>query len=1108
MNSILENLNPVQKEAVQHIDGPLLLLSGAGSGKTRVITHRIAYLILEHGVSPLNILAVTFTNKAAEEMKKRLENLIGLASKLVWAATFHSSCARILRKDIDKFGYSSSFTIYDGTDQNVLMKEILSNRRFRNISLGAGAILNEISRAKERLMTYDDYAKMTGDVFEGSVSEVYKEYQTYLKTNNALDFDDLIMLTVQLFAEYPDVLEFYQEKFRYILVDEYQDTNHSQYQLIRMLAAKHKNICVVGDDDQCLPAGTLISTPNGQMPIEDVRWEDIVISASGRSLTHQAPVIGIHRKEYEGKLLKITTESGTTLRATPNHVLFASLSADENIHCVYLMYRRDKGYRIGISKGARSNGFKDRPLEVGIRQRCVQENADQTFSPNFSFKKKSSIIRNTKERKSLIKKKRRGNFSTKAWIIKICESRSEAQLWEEYYSIQYGIPTTVFDALGGANNLNPNQIDSLYSMIDTERNAQRLMRDLYIFHDYPHHRPKGISGNRLPDRQTVNFIMFSDKRRSNKSPWNAHRISLNTTDRVLEKQLQIQGHSTREGRRNTWRVEQVKLNYNDALKLANLLSEASGGLDIAQYVFLVGNKKYSFHPASHIHPTMLVAIEKDGQIVEDKVKKVEWENYRGYVYDLDVAELHNYIANGVVVHNSIYSWRGADIRNILDFEKDYDEIKTLRLEQNYRSTKNILEAAYEVVRNNRYRKEKKLWTENEEGDSLFMYEAGSENDEAEFVAKTISNFVSKDGQYSDIAVFYRVHAQSRAIEDALRRANIPYIIVGGVRFYERMEVKDVLAYLRVLVNPMDSISLKRIINVPRRGIGDTTMQRLEIFAAMERISLFDALKVVEQIDDIRPNTKAIISQFVKIMESFDLRERPAVIVEQLLNKTKYLEELKKTKTIEAQSRAENVGELVTAVKDYEQREESSTLAGFLENIALVADIDKFDETVDRVALMTLHSAKGLEFPIVFITGFEEGLLPYYRAFNDDAEMEEERRLCYVGMTRAKKQVYLTRASQRELFNIDMNNPPSQFIDEIPSHLIDSPGATTTWMRASEDDGEEELNYQVGDRVSHAKWGRGQIVNVNGRGMDMRVTVKFDRGMKKVLMMEYANLKKI
>jgi DNA helicase-2/ATP-dependent DNA helicase PcrA len=1002
MNSILENLNPVQREAVQHVDGPLLLLSGAGSGKTRVITHRIAHLIAEYGVSPLNILAVTFTNKAAEEMKNRLENLIGLASKLLWVATFHSSCARILRKDIDKLGYSTSFTIYDGSDQNALIKEIISDR-LKHISLPPSAILNGISRAKEQLITYEDYAEMLedeGDIFDVSVAEVYEEYQTYLKNNNALDFDDLIMLTVQLFAEYPDILEFYQEKFRYILVDEYQDTNHSQYQLIRMLAARHNNICVVGDDDQCLPPGTLISTANGQMPIEDIRWEDIVISASGRGTTHQMPVVGIHRKEYEGKLVKITTEIGVVLRATPNHVLFAALRADENIHCVYLMYRRDKGYRIGVSKGARSNGsrknngFKNKPLEIVIRQRCVQESAD------------------------------------KVWIIKVCKSRSDAQIWEQYYSTQYGIPTTVFDAIGDDNNLNQEQIDSLYSMIDTESNAKRLMRDLYVFYDYPHYRPKAPG------------------------------------------------------------------------------SATGGGLDIAQYAFLVGNQKYSFHPASHIHPNMLVAIEKNGQIVEDKVKKVEWENYEGYIYDLDVDELHNYIANGMVVHNSIYSWRGADIRNILEFEKDYDQITTMRLEQNYRSTKNILEAAYQVVQNNRYRKEKQLWTENEIGDNLFLYEASGENDEAEFLAQTISKIVSKGGRYSDIAIFYRVHAQSRVIEDELRRANIPYIIVGGVRFYERMEVKDVLAYLRVLVNPMDTMSLKRIINVPRRGIGNTTMEHLENFAATERISLFDTIKIVDDIPNIRPNIKASISKFVEIMTSFDLNERPSVIIEQLLDKTKYLDSLKNIKTIEAQSRAENVGELVAATKDYEQREESPTLAEFLENIALVANIDKFDETVDQVALMTLHSAKGLEFPVVFIVGFEKGLLPYYRALNDDWQMEEERRLCYVGMTRAKKQLYLTRAYQRNLFNIDMNNEPSPFIYEIPSHLIGYPGSTTAWMDESQDDEEDELGYRVGDIVLHAKWGRGKIVNVDGSGMNARVTVNFNRSGKKVLMTEYANLKKI
>ncbi len=707
MDTILENLNPVQREAVQHTDGPLLLLSGAGSGKTRVITHRIAHLIGEHGVSPLNILAVTFTNKAAGEMKTRLENLIGPASNLIWAATFHSTCARILRRDIDRLGYSTSFTIYDGTDQHALVREIARRQLPRDSNITPRAILNEISRAKEQLIDYDDYAKVAGEFFENAVVDVYKEYQTYLKTNNALDFDDLIMLTVRLLAEHPDILEFYQNKFQYILVDEYQDTNHSQYQLIRMLAAKYKNICVVGDDDQ-----------------------------------------------------------------------------------------------------------------------------------------------------------------------------------------------------------------------------------------------------------------------------------------------------------------------------------------------------------------------------------------------------------------SIYSWRGADIRNILDFEKDYDAITTLRLEQNYRSTKSILEAAYQVVQNNRYRKEKRLWTENEEGENIFMYEADDESDEAEFVTQNILNLTKKGLPYSDIAVFYRVHAQSRAIEDALRRENIPYIIVGGLRFYERMEIKDVLAYLRVLVNPLDAISLKRIINVPRRGIGKTTMQRLEEFAAIEGISLLNAMKNVKQISNIQQNTQAKISQFVQMMESFDLTRQPSVILDKLLEDTKYLAALENDKTIESQTRAENVRELLTAVRDYESRTETPSLADFLEGVTLVADVDKLDKNVERIALMTLHSAKGLEFPAVFMVGFEEGLLPYYRSFEDDLEMEEERRLCYVGMTRAEKLLYLTRAVQRKLFNIEMRNDPSRFIEEIPSHLIDSVNQSGTRSRYDTADEGESYDYQVGDRVAHATWGRGSIMNINGSGMDARVTVRFDRGLKKILMVEYANLQKI
>jgi len=720
MNSILENLNPVQKEAVQHKDGPLLLLSGAGSGKTRVITHRIAYLIQEHRVSPMNIFAVTFTNKAAEEMKNRLENLIGLASKLVWVATFHSSCARILRQDIDRFGYSTSFTIYDGADQTTLMKQILKKHRSLPKSVGFRTILSRISKAKERLIDYEDYLDMSVDFIDDYVAPIYKEYQTYLKTSNALDFDDLIMLTVKLFAEHPDVLEFYQDKFQYILVDEYQDTNHSQYQLVRMLGARHKNVCVVGDDDQ-----------------------------------------------------------------------------------------------------------------------------------------------------------------------------------------------------------------------------------------------------------------------------------------------------------------------------------------------------------------------------------------------------------------SIYSWRGADINNILDFEKDYDDIITLRLEQNYRSTKNILEAAYQIVKNNRRRKEKELWTENEEGENIILYEARNENDEAEYIAANILAAGEDGVSFNDFAVFYRVHAQSRAIEDALRRENIPYTIVGGLKFYERMEIKDILAYLRVLVNPRDEMALRRIINVPRRGIGNTTMERLANFAAIEQISLFDAMKSIEEIPEIRGKARASIVDFVKMMAGFDLSERPSVIVEQLLEKSKYAEQYKE-QTIEAQTRLQNIGEFVTATRDYESRarenDEKPTLPNFLESVSLVAAIDNLDEDIDQVTLMTLHSAKGLEFPTVFIAGMEHGLLPFYRSFEDESEFEEERRLCYVGITRAEKSVYFTRAERRELFNISMNNPPSEFIEEIPEHLLDFEfssgrrrrGKLREWRHVSgETEREEETHaYHVGERVHHDRWGRGTLLEVSGRPPNSIVKVKFDIGREKILMAEYANLKRI
>lgn len=711
IQEILKGLNPPQREAVMHTEGPLLILSGAGSGKTRVITHRIAYLIKAKGISPFNILAVTFTNKAAGEMKVRLERLIGLSARAVWVGTFHATCARILRKKIERIGYSSSFTIYDESDQAGLMREVMRELNLSERNYNPRSILSAISRAKNELIDPDQYAASATEYFETIVAKLYKEYQSRLRANNALDFGDLIMLCVKLFDDHPDVLERYQERFRYILVDEYQDTNHAQYRLVNLLAAKHRNICVVGDDDQ-----------------------------------------------------------------------------------------------------------------------------------------------------------------------------------------------------------------------------------------------------------------------------------------------------------------------------------------------------------------------------------------------------------------GIYSWRGADIRNILDFERDYPETKVVKLEQNYRSTQRILEAAYHVISQNRYRKDKRLWTENDPGDKLIIYEAEDEAEEGDFIADEIKHLVGKGLRFGEIALFYRINAQSRTLEEAMRRAGIPYTIVGNVRFYDRKEIKDVLAYLRVMVNRNDSVSLRRIINVPPRRIGDTSIRRLTEYAERNILTLYEAMRAAArgEVPSVGRAQKQI-ADFIELIDSFDISLPPTQIIRELLERTDYIGYLLQERTPEAESRVENVRELLSATEEYEERTEEPSLAGFLEEVSLVTGTDELEEG-DNVVLMTLHSAKGLEFDVVFITGMEEGLFPHQRSFDSEAELEEERRLCYVGITRARKRVYLTRASRRRLFGYEMYSIPSRFLDEIPQEL-------TRTLKPSEEavmkviaevvrEYDRDYGFKVGDQVKHPKWGCGTIVKTLGKGSDMRVTVRFDTGLEKTLMLDYVKLEKI
>ncbi len=716
---LLANLNEQQQAAVKTTEGPLLIMAGAGSGKTRVLTHRIAYLMAEKRVAPWNILAITFTNKAAREMKERVQGLLGGAAEEIWISTFHSMCVRILRRDIDRIGIDRNFSILDTTDQLSVLKNILKEKNIDPKKFDPRAILGTISNAKNELLTPEKFAKKVSSYYEKIVSDVYEEYQKRLLRNHALDFDDLIMTTIQLFERVPEVLEHYQYKFQYIHIDEYQDTNRAQYVLVKMLASRFKNICVVGDADQ-----------------------------------------------------------------------------------------------------------------------------------------------------------------------------------------------------------------------------------------------------------------------------------------------------------------------------------------------------------------------------------------------------------------SIYRWRGADIQNILSFEKDYPNAKVILLEQNYRSTKRILQAANEVIEHNVNRKPKKLWTENPEGQKIVYYEAMNESDEAQFVVGKIKEYVdSGKRRYSDFAILYRTNAQSRVMEEVLLKSNIPYQIVGGLKFYDRKEIKDVLAYLRVIANPNDDISLLRIINVPKRGIGVSSIDKIVSYASENGLSVFEALGELEHIG-LSARTAASLIEFRRQLEQWaQLQEYVSVteLVEEVLDKSGYREMLKAEKTLEAQSRLENIDEFLSVTKHFENVSEDKSLIAFLTDLALISDIDQLNETngenQDAVVLMTLHSAKGLEFPVVFLIGMEEGIFPHSRSLDDGDEMEEERRLAYVGITRAEEELFLTSAQMRTLFGYTNINPVSRFIREIPEELVERVNKRTPWTSAAagkqttvrkiaiaSSTGGEAIPWKVGDKVEHKKWGIGTVVSVRGEGEDKELDIAFPSpiGIKRLL----------
>ena len=856
----LDGLNEPQQEAVLHESGPVLIFAGAGSGKTNALTKRIAYLIRERHVRPYNILAVTFTNKAAAGMKERIASLVGdLAMRDLWAGTFHSLCARCLRERGTLIGLDKNFVIYDDGDQIALVKETVRELSLDEKQFAPRAVLSQISKAKETLQTPSDILNdFSASPFELAVGRAYKLYQEKLTISNALDFDDLIMKTVQLLRESEKAREHYQNRFQYVHCDEFQDVNDSQYQLLTLFSGKYKNICVVGDDDQCVAQGTPILTPAGYVPVETIKDGDTVLASCGGYPVREAVVEAVRVSDYDGPILTIHAEKGPLVRVTPNHVLFG------------------------------------RQLEA----------AAQEAGPVFTA-----------------------------------------------------------------------------------------------------------------------FLPGEDGK------WNGQSVPTFSVESSREEEAKF-------------------TDYDEAWDYARQ-QQGAGDFEQIRMQAYTGRSLYTALPAEHITEGHSVPVFEttgnrhfsNGSIKGRRVESIATGHYAGKVYDLSVAGLRNYVAGGIVVHNSIYAFRGANVQIILNFERDFPDATVIKLEQNYRSTKNILDAAYHVVRNNRGRADKRLWTENIDGESIVLVEAPNEVEEAVAVVNVIRDgTVTGDRRYADFAVLYRANSQSRALEEQFINYRIPYKIVGGVRFYERREIKDLIAYLRVILNPFDGLSMRRIINVPARAIGTTSVEKINQFASRYEISFWEACRRVAEID-LPARAKNSVAAFVKIVEYLHTKletQTVSVLVQNVLDTTGYLEDLKKDKTPEAESRVENVGELVTVAKEFEVQqgdEGDKSLSAFLETVSLVADIDSLEDTANSVTLMTLHAAKGLEFPVVFLAGLEEGIFPHFRAMGSQIELEEERRLCYVGITRAKEELFMSYAASRMIFGNVQRNPVSRFVSEIPMSLF-------------------------------------------------------------------------
>ncbi|PID32025.1 hypothetical protein CR970_02650 [Candidatus Saccharibacteria bacterium] len=1075
-DNILAGLNSEQRRAVECVEGPLLILAGAGSGKTKTLTHRIAHLIQTGRATPYSILAVTFTNKAAREMRERVWHLMNGGdaadmprSFMPYMGTFHGICVRLLRQDGDHAGVPKNFVIFDEADRLSAIKRASKSARIDEKACPPRALSALISSAKNELMTPNEFQSSGSGPLHSAAAQVFPLYQAELQRAAALDFDDLIAKTVHMLTVSPEIRRKWQQQFTHIMIDEYQDTNAAQYKLVKLLTSSD-NIMCIGDDWQCMPSDTPVETPDGPLAIEHVAKGMEVRCATGYGRTGYGRVSGVRTFDYDGMLVQITLRGGRQLRCTPNHLLFARF-ADADAYGACLMYERDHGFRIGVVRIGRRGG---------LRTAASRERADRL------------------------------------WVLHVSADRQEAQYRAVLYSCTYGVPMLPFwSSSGRSMHLTQPHTDAVYNAVDTHQRARSLMQALDVQADYPHYVSKA-AGRQRSEQPQVRCVLFGDKRQSALHPWSASRLSVNTADQPLLAAVSAAGYHLRAGRAGAQRSELHSLDYGLIEQAARDLEQAAPQAVVVRQAFIT-QQKSQFTPAAHLYPGMVVPVlQSDGSVADEVVETVERVAYKGVVYDLDIDKLHNYAANSVVVHNSIYSWRGADFRNILNFERDYPSATIIKLEQNYRSTKAILDAAHAVITRNKERSDKKLWTDSHQGKPIDILQVANERAEAEAIVHRVQNAVqAKFRTYQDFAVLYRTNAQSRALEEAFMRYGVPYRMVGGQRFYDRKEIKDVLAYLRLLYQPEDIASFERIVNVPTRGIGAKSLQAFYDWQRAAGAGLQQALESIGDHPSITAKAKKGLLDLADILQTFRAQAQDVAlpeVVEGLLRRLDYYHYLDDG-SAQGETRQENVREFVGVTKAYQEL----GLDGFLEDVALVSDVDSADFSNNAVTLMTLHAAKGLEFPVVFMTGMEETVFPHSRAMYDQSEMEEERRLCYVGMTRAREELYVCYATSRMLYGGMQHNPPSRFLREIDGQFqVDSVSlggaawqssyqdATDAPSRPLSDEPRYVPELNEGDLVQHDIFGQGTVMEVQGDN----VAVYFkNKGVKK-LNVSFAPLKKL